>query len=228
MKTHPFSASCQRRRTFLKRPARILGLLVCAALCGPLAHAAEVYAYLGSNFTTVSGIYTTSDYVSGEFTTLTPLDPNLVNQSITPASYSFSNGVFDWTDANSSFFPWYPLLATTDAYGTLLSASFELTSTYGPPWTASLGGFSYGNGILLVSSAGDESYTHTNGTAPAALYDGDGASVQVGKWGPDFDPIDTPEPATPHLTLSAFLAVALLARKRIAPGPRQPTSIHHC
>ena|ERR1700733_3062473 len=57
------------------------------------ARASTIYSYTGSDFTFATSPYTTSDYVSGSFTTATPLADNLSMASITPSFYSFSDGV---------------------------------------------------------------------------------------------------------------------------------------
>jgi hypothetical protein len=51
------------------------------------------YQYTGNPFTTVSGPYTTSDFVSGMLTLAGPLAPNMPLTTITPIAFSFSDGV---------------------------------------------------------------------------------------------------------------------------------------
>lgn len=99
-----------------------------AALLVPLPASAGTvtYTYTGADFTSVSGSYTTSDSVSGEFTLPAPLADNLtVLTAITPTSFSFSDGVQTLTQANASagfdvatnssgsITQWYILIQTT-------------------------------------------------------------------------------------------------------------------
>ncbi|SPE26737.1 exported hypothetical protein [Candidatus Sulfopaludibacter sp. SbA3] len=218
----------QRRRTFLIRPAYVLGLLFFAPLLTPLATANEVYAYLGDNFTFATFPYVTSDYISGDFTTSTILGPNLTDYPITPQTYSFSDGVFDWTQTNTTIdtFPrsahLTQFLVTTDGYGTLESATFELFQIIDKaPWST-IGSTQIGE--LMVGPTGDyASFAPSTGITSFAI------NNTPGLWGPDFDPPGgVPEPATGFLTLTALLAAAFRARTRIAQGLRPSAPTHQC
>lgn len=70
----------------------VTGLIL---FCGlqSAARADIIYSYTGSDFTTATTPYTTSDYVSGSFTLATALGDNLSLAVITPSSYSFSDQV---------------------------------------------------------------------------------------------------------------------------------------
>jgi len=195
------------------RPVCILGLLLFAPLCGALAHAAEVYAYLGSDFTSAYFPYTTSDFISGLFTTSIPLGPDLVGETIVPATYSFSDGSFDWTSSNSSI---SSLTVTTDAYGTLESASVSIVgSDPGLPFP----GATCEGCHLDIATSGDSIGEEELGIG--TTLDGYASNSTPGIWGPDFDPVGgSPEPATAGLVATALLAFAFLSRKRIAQGVR--------
>lgn len=68
------------------------------------------YVYAGPPYTTVGGIYTTSMRITGSFTTVNPLAPNLSNVEIGPSgqnlvtSWSFSDGVTTFANINSSIY----------------------------------------------------------------------------------------------------------------------------
>jgi hypothetical protein len=59
------------------------------------------YNYTGNDFTYAVAPYTTGDSIAGSFTIASPLAPDLVNQPITPSSYSFSDGLLSYTSTGS-------------------------------------------------------------------------------------------------------------------------------
>jgi len=73
-----------------------LAVVVAAALSAmgaASAHADTIYTYTGTDFTTVTGSYTTSDSVSGMIDLAAPLGDNALFGSVIPVSFSFSDGV---------------------------------------------------------------------------------------------------------------------------------------
>jgi hypothetical protein len=62
------------------------------------------YHYSGNHFTDVQGLYTTLESVQGSFTLSSPLPPNLSGVTITPTSFSFSDGIVTITNSSVGLF----------------------------------------------------------------------------------------------------------------------------
>jgi len=60
------------------------------------------YKYTGNPFTFVTGVYTTSDFVTVMLTLASPLAPNMPLSTITPTAFTFSDGVQTITNLTSS------------------------------------------------------------------------------------------------------------------------------
>jgi hypothetical protein len=95
-----------------------LSILVAAglsALGAAQSTADTIYTYTGNPFTQASSPYTTNDFISGFFTTTTPLGNNFGSR-IVPTSFSFSDGVQTYlsTTPNVNFV----FIIGTDASGT--------------------------------------------------------------------------------------------------------------
>ena len=67
-------------------------------------YASVIYSYAGNNYETfeVGSIYDTSMSISGSFTLPGALAPNS-SGPIVPASYTFTDGIFTYTELNSTF-----------------------------------------------------------------------------------------------------------------------------
>ncbi len=63
-----------------------------------------IYTYTGNPFTTVSGVYTTSDFVTASVTFASPLGNNFAFALINPISFSFSDGVQTINNGNATDF----------------------------------------------------------------------------------------------------------------------------
>lgn len=128
---------------------------------------AITYTYTGNDFTSVSGSYTMSDHVSGTFTLSAPLAPS-ADQTVTPVSFSFSDGVQTLTNAPGSVFEfltnagsqiqqWRIDIPTGSRFIFVCSA-----------WCGGAGGDAVydGNGSAAVNTAGQFTATPLPGALP--------------------------------------------------------------
>lgn len=122
--------------------------LLCAGLvlAAKPAHAATTYAYTGNPFTDFSGTYSCSMgngqsigpcEIFGSFTVSQPLDPNLFDASISPASWLFSDESIGW-DPDGAAFGFEPLTASafvvsTDSSGKITNWAITATFTDSNP-----------------------------------------------------------------------------------------------
>jgi len=85
------------------------------------AYADTVYTYTGNSFTTVQAPYTTSDFISGSFTVAAPLAANIpfAFANVTPLAYSFSDGLFTYTDKTSPALDSVVFSLSTNATGAI-------------------------------------------------------------------------------------------------------------
>jgi hypothetical protein len=89
---------------------KLLAILAAGLLAGPMAADAVTLTYTGNNFanlqssgpTTPSDPYTTADKITGSLQIAAPLPANLLNASITPTSFTFTDGIFTFTDGNAT------------------------------------------------------------------------------------------------------------------------------
>ncbi len=120
--SHP--ASWRQWRTFL-------GFLL-VVLSAQLACADEIYEYQGNDYTSAFGPYTTSMAISGDFTTATPLSPNLVGYVFTPLTFDFTDGVFDLNSLNSDITDDF-FQVSTDALGNITGTVIDVNDYNLPP-----------------------------------------------------------------------------------------------
>lgn len=194
----------------LIRPAIGPGVLIWAAFCTPLANAGAVYTYTGNDFTSASAPFTTSEYITGSFTVATALGANLSLASITPTSFTFSDGVDTVTNlnANSDLFQ-----VATNNLGQINDWYIDINYNVGDgPLIQTLGP------IRDLSNCCADIAENASHTLSASNPKGDNGSwVATGA---------APEPSPFVLTTTALLALAFAARKRFALGIRRSTQMH--
>jgi hypothetical protein len=130
----------------------VTGLIL---FCGlqSAARADETYTYTGLDFQTATGPYTLSDFVSGFFTLAAPLGDNVNLASVTPTSYSFSDGVQAFASLSPP--PDVTFKISTDASGNIVGwfinlenpSGFNQISTETSPNREDLGASSGGEGL---------------------------------------------------------------------------------
>ena len=195
----------------LKSPLRSAvapGVLLLAIWCTPLANASVVYTFTGIDFIAPSGPFTTSDFISGSFTVPTALGDNLSNVLITPASFTFADGVDTVTDltAHDALF-----FLTTNGVGQITDWSIDINEIAGP-LIQTLGPVS---GLSDCCSDIVMDATHTNADGNPPGYNGSWTSAD-----------SVPEPAPFVLMATGLLALALVGRQRIARGIRHSPELH--
>ncbi len=97
------------------------------ALGAPMMKASTMYSYTGNGFSTVTGLYTGGDSVNGSFTTSVPLADDLSNATITPISYSFTDGVQTITNTTTNVTGSFQDIST-DASGNIIGWMIYLTT----------------------------------------------------------------------------------------------------
>lgn len=158
------------------------------------AVADTVYAYKGNSFTSVTAPYTTSDFISGSFSTALPLPANQLTLEVPTESFSFSDGAQTITNTTPNISPVFTI--TTDASGKIIS------------WVVALQNIN-GFGIITANTAGDESSAADGGSMS---FESQGSnSASPGVWRSANSAV--PEPASVGLIAAAmFLLTAARLR----------------
>jgi hypothetical protein len=177
--------------------SRVSAILVLSAST-LIAHADSIYTYTGQDFTFATAPFTTGDFVSGSFTTTTPLGDNLDDAFIIPASFSFNDGVDTLNNTNGSVADFF---ISTNASGAIVD------------WTIDVFGTAVGELIEITGgpkSAGDDGDL---GTAA----EGVGANHFSGVFTSSAPTSVTPEPSTLALLGTGILGVAGMMRRKFLP-----------
>jgi PEP-CTERM motif len=179
--------------------SRVSAILVLSAST-LIAHADSIYTYTGQDFTQGTRPFSTSDFISGSFTTTTPLADNLDLVSIHAVAFSFSDGVDTIDNADGDDF----IEISTNASGAIvdwditLSTANDVMLIHGGPNLAGIvpdgdtdNNFAAGSGQNSVSGV----FTSA-ASVPAAV---------------------TPEPSTLALLGTGILGAAGMMRRRFLP-----------
>lgn len=117
----------------LSFPLGSLLLLVLLAGWSPTAKADTVYTYTGHTLTDINSFPCgVPCSITGNITLASPLSPNLSDVSISPASFSFTNGFFSWTNSpvpgqfENTLVQFNDI--DTDAAGNITSWSIQITT----------------------------------------------------------------------------------------------------
>jgi hypothetical protein len=168
----------------------IIGILIAFSAT---VKADTIYSYTG-NDSIVQGIqgtlYTTSDSVTGSFTTSVPLADDLSLATITPFSFSFTDGVQTITNLTNTSPDAFSYIST-DSSGNIIQWAIDLETATGTNYivTEYVQGFSTEDGGRYRFNLGENQ-------------------------GPEGDWSSVPEPSGCVLMSTALLGLALLARKR--------------
>ena len=173
-------------------------------LTAPLLSAqTTTYYYTGADYNNVfnSGpiLYTTSEMITGNFTTAT-LGDNLSNVNLNGSqafTFTFSDGYQTVTSSTTgvSINVWD---VSTDKFGNITTAEIDIV------WRG-------GDSEIKIDG------TNNGGVYDAALYE-DGSDAHASSGGPGiWSPTVTPEPSSFVLMFTALLGFGFAARKQLAP-----------
>jgi len=183
-------------------------VLAPAAIAGPVT----TYTYTGPAFTTFTGVAACPVQcdLSGWFTVSSPLAANLTNATITPTSFSFTDGLNTLTNLNTT--------------GTFDQANFLLFSTNGAgqitQWEIILQHVGLAEMETFSSISGgapsDEAWIGNPGTTSGtALWVG-AAGGSSGPWVPSTLTTTTPEPTSLLLLGTGLLGLGIMRLRALA------------
>lgn len=192
---------------------RLRFLVAAVALVLPLSVKAQtVYTYTGTDFTlenmnnspvnppgTISAPYSSTDHVYGELTFAAPLAGGLSDATVTPESFSLSDGVQTITNLTDNGSPWF--MVSTDSSGDITSYVLDVTSDVNPEdWIIS-------QTIPANSSPADNASYNDNGTVYSVLTNTNGSFAPAVS--------ATPEPGSLALLGSGMAGLAFQVRRRM-------------
>jgi hypothetical protein len=177
---------------------RLFAFLAAVLLPLPCVADTVTYTYTGDTFTYVVGPYTTSDFFTAQITLSAPLADNLPYfTSVTPISFSFSDGVQTITEATASL-PNSVFFFATDGTGTISYWNIRVSD---PSVIDELGTYNESNGLHL-------DYGYLDGGVSI------GVSSTLGTWTSTSDIAVAPEPSSLMLVATGIVGVAASIRRR--------------
>lgn len=192
----------------------IRSLALLAAVLSPLSALADTtYSYTGQPFTDVSGAYTTSNAITGQFTLAAPLAPSIATDTaITPLTFSFTDGLQTVTNT-STLTPDTFFTIQTNATGNISLWDIYITFTT-PDGEAHLETLDDVIGPFLAVA--DEA-THDHSSESSLIIDAGTNTGLPGTWTKATTPTAaTPEPASLTLLATGLAATGtMLTRRRI-------------
>jgi len=175
-----------KSRTLAASMVLLVGL---AVLGSAEAYADVIYTYTGRDFTTADPPYTLADRVTGYFTLSQPLGDGLQNATITPLSFSFSDGVQTITNLSANVFAHFQNIYT-DGSGMPTAVFINITADSG--------------NIEVRTPNGDSAELFTGEPLPHASSSAGGTFVVS----------TVPEPASAAMFGAGLLGLVLLHRQR--------------
>jgi len=173
------------------------GLTACILTLPMMASSVYTYTYTGNLFEAAYGPYnTTTDAVDGNFTLSSPLGDSQVNESVTPTSYSFTDGVQTFSSTSS------PAADETFKFST--SPTGTITA-----WTVDLGSASF-NSVSTFTDEDEGALDEGFGGYGENIADAGSWAVSVSSGG---GTSAVPEPGTVGLLSFGLLAICVAARK---------------
>jgi hypothetical protein len=181
----------------------LLALVAALLLPAPLMADTYTYTYIGNDFISATGSFTTSDAISGSFTVASPLAGNLPFQAITPSvlSFSFSDDV---TSIDNTQPQWStPLFEVeTDGSGSITRWFIVLENSSGGAFLSEI---VTGNFPASPEDFGADGSTFANQASNV---------LTPGTWTQSTSASPAPEPGTLLLLATGLIALAGSLRRR--------------